>query len=157
KVVEHQTRYSDRLQIIDSRRRGQARIEGILRMKCQRNKALEPARLILKRAKTNQVIHSLFDRLNVSVKHRCVGANARLVHRTANFEPAITGNLVPRNQRPRTLCEDFGSTSRAASKSGLANFVNDPIQRLSRDLREEVQLNHREGLQMDARKTIAHP
>jgi hypothetical protein len=79
---------------------------------------------VLKFPQPDQMVDSLFQGFDVPVKHRRVGANSLLVHDTCNIQPPLPGNLVPRNQRPRPLCKDFGATARTASESGFAKGVD---------------------------------
>src|SRR5262245_29641298 len=118
KVVEHQTRHRNHLQIVHSRRRRQVSVYGVFRMKCEWNKTIKAAGFVLQFAEADKMVNALFRRFDMTIKHRRVRTNPHLVNRPRNIEPAIPGNLMPGNQWPRAFCKDFGSTTGTTSESG---------------------------------------
>src|SRR5437867_12238229 len=123
-------------------------------MERQRDKTIESAGLILQLAQSNQVIHAFFQGLDMTVKHRRIRADTHVMNGPRHFQPSRSGNLVARNQRPRTLGKDFGAAARTASQPRFAQLLDNPFKWLSCDLCEEVQLDHRESLQMDGGKAL---
>ena len=148
KVVQHETRDGDRLQIVHAGGRRQMRVHRVLGMECQRNEAIEPAGLILEISQSKQMIDPLFQRLNVAVQHRCIRMHAHPVYSAGNFQPSRARDFVTCNQGPGSLSKNFGAAPRTAPHSRIAELLNDPIERLASNLREEVQLDHRECLEM---------
>src|SRR6185369_13886537 len=118
-------------------------------MKRQWNKTLEAVRLVLQIAKSNQVVHSFLESFNMTVKHRRIRPNAGLVNSTRHFQPAIARHFVSRNQRPRPLCKYFRAATGTTAHSRFTQSRDDPVERLFRDLREEIELDHREGLEVN--------
>ncbi len=89
KVVQHQTRNRDGFQIIHARGNRQVRIDCMLRMKRQGDKAIESTRFILQLPQPDQMIDTFFEGFDVPVEHRCIGTDTCLVHASRNIEPSI--------------------------------------------------------------------
>src|SRR5215475_10544091 len=124
------------------------RIDRVLGMKCERYETVEPARLVLQIAQLNEVINAFFQRLDVTIQHGRIRPDAQLVNGTGNFQPTVAGNLMSCNQRPGTFCKNFSSAARTTSHTGIPQLGDDPFERLARNLREKVELDHRECLEM---------
>src|SRR5688572_31297954 len=117
-------------------------------MKREWYETLESPGLVLKLTQPDEMIHALFEGFDVSVQHRRVRPDAHLVNSSGDFQPALAGNLVSGNQGSRTFGKNLRSAAGAASKSGLTDSLDNPLERLASDFGEEIQLHHREGFQM---------
>src|SRR5690242_4968702 len=100
------------------------------------------------------MIHTLLKCLDVAVQHRRVRADSLFMDRASNFKPSRTRNLVACNQRPRTLGKNLRASARAASHSRVVKLIDHPLQRLTCNFCEEVELDHRKCLQVNGWKSF---
>src|SRR5436190_4252188 len=126
-------------------------------MKGKRDEALKATGLVLKLTQPDQMIHAFFVGFYVTVKHRGIGADSHLVHRSRHLKPPLSRNLVPGDQGTRALRKDLGPTTRTTAESRLTKPLDDGFERLLRELHEEVQFDHRECLQVNLRETLPQP
>jgi hypothetical protein len=89
-------------------------------MECQRDKTIEPAGLVLEFPQAHEMIDAFLKRLDMAVEHGGVRTNTHVVYRAGDFQPSGSGNLMPGNQRPGALGENFRATTGTASHSGIA-------------------------------------
>ena len=75
----------------------------VLRVERQRDERLEAARFVLQLAEADEVVDAVVRLLDVAVEHRAVRAQAELVGRAMDFEPAARVGLVLAD-----LVADFG-------------------------------------------------
>ena len=132
---------------------GQVRELRARRVEGERDEALEAARLVLLLAQTDEMVDAVFDRFDVAVEHRRVGLQTGRVDLARELEPAL---------RRRVLCaqilERVGSRKISAPPPGHESI---PASRELRDhllvrhlveAREEIELDHRQRLQVELRE-----
>ena len=93
-VVEHQPAHRDVLEIVEAgggragaaQRLAQLVVIGVIG---ERDVGEEAARLVLQRAQRQQVVHPVFQRLDVPVQHGAVRGDAELVRLAVHGEPLV--------------------------------------------------------------------
>src|SRR5439155_18594335 len=106
----------------------------VFRVKRERDETIEPTRLVLQFAQPDKMVHTLFQRLDVAVKHRRVRSDSLLMNGPRNIEPAIARNLMPGNQRSGALGKNLRTSAGAAPHPGFVKLVDHPFERLAADL-----------------------
>src|SRR5262249_55911529 len=101
------------------------------------------------------MIDTLFHRLDMPIKHGRIRSQAHSMNHSRAFEPSRSGNLVTRDQWTRPLRKNLRAAAGTASETGVAQFLNDPFERLLCDLHKKVDFNHGERFQMNGGKTFA--
>src|SRR6185436_12618739 len=86
-------------------------------MKGKRYETHEPAGLVLKLSKLDHVIHSVFIRLDVSVKHSGVSGDAAAVNLLGQFQPSFTRGLVSADPAASWIAKDLRAAARTAIQS----------------------------------------
>ena len=111
-IVEHQPGHRVDTQRISAGRRRQLAHLIVVGMERQRNERLEPARVVLQRARAQHVIDALFPGLDVPVQHCHIRAHAEAVRKLVDLEVSIGPALVVANLPAHTLGEYFGAAAR---------------------------------------------
>ena len=112
---------------------------GVLGMERQRDERLEAAGFVLQLAEPDQVVDAVVRLLDVAVEHRAVRAQAELVGRAVDFEPAAGVGLVLADLVADFGMEDLGPAAGQAAEAGfdhvfehLADALARPAGRTSR-------------------------
>ena len=120
-------------------------------MERQRDERLEPAGLVLQRARPQHVIDALFGRLDVPVEHRHVGAQAEPVRGPVDLEVPLGAALVVGDLPAHALGEDLGAAARQRIEPGRHQLAQHLLVGHPVEVGEERDLDRREALQMNAR------
>src|ERR1051326_406033 len=91
---------------------------GLVRFESKRHKTGESSGLILELTQLAQVISTMCQRFDVSVKHRAGAAAAHGVPGAMDIEPFGSGFLAPANLVTHDWIENLGATSSDRTKSG---------------------------------------
>jgi hypothetical protein len=86
---------------------GSFRIWLVVGVKRQRDERLEPAGVVLQRARAQHVVHALLHRLDVPVEHRHVCAHTEAMRETVNGQIAIRAALVVADLLADAVREDL--------------------------------------------------
>src|SRR5215213_4017639 len=97
----------------------------IRRIKRERNKTLETARLVLLLAQLYEVIDAIFNRLDVPVKHRGVSFKPGAVNFPLELEPALGVTFVSTDHRSRGLAEDLRTATWTRIQACFDQLLND--------------------------------
>ena len=101
---------------------------GVLGVERERDESLEAAGVVLKFAEADQVVDAVVRLFDVAVEHRAVGAEAELVGRAVDFEPAAGVGFVFADLVADFGVEDFRAAAGEAAEAGvdhvLQNFAD---------------------------------
>src|SRR5215471_7066068 len=100
------------------------------------------------------MIDPLFHRLDVAVQHSGIRANAHPVHDTRDFQPSRSGYLVTRDKRSGSFRKNLGASPWTTPHSRVSQLFDNPFERLTGDLHEEIEFDHCECFEMDSRKAF---
>src|SRR5690606_21802680 len=117
-VVEHQAADSHCAKVHQTRGLFDLGQAGVLRMEGQRNERLEAASLVLELAQANQMIDPVKGVLEMAVKHCGVAAQAELMSRAVDVDPATGVGLVLADLVAHFGMEDFGTAAGKAPQPG---------------------------------------
>ena len=120
-------------------------------IKSEWNETLEATGFFLLLAQSNKVVHAIFDRLDVPVEHRRVGLQTRGVHFTLQREPAFGVTFVGADHGACRLAKDLGAAAGTGVESGVDQFLNHFFVRHFVEVREVIEFDHRERLQVKLR------
>ena len=110
--------------------------------------ACKPLRLVLQRAQAQHVIDAMLERLDVPVEHRRVRAHAHAVRDAVHLEVLVGGRLVVRDARAHVRVEDLGAAAGQAVEPRRAQPLEHLVVGHPVVLREEVDLDRREALEV---------
>ena len=119
-------------------------------MERERDERLEPAGLVLQRARAQHVIDALLHRLDVPVQHRHVGAHAEPVGEAMDVEVAVRAALVVADLLSHAFGENLGAAARQRVEAGALQFAQHLFVGHPVEIGEERDLHRREALQVDA-------
>jgi hypothetical protein len=102
------------------------------------------------------VVDALLGRLDVAVQHGAVRAQAGAVHRARDRQPLLARDLEVVALAMHALGEDLGAAARDRAQAGLDQLGQDLGQGPLGLLRDLVQLDHREGLDVDRGPRALH-
>ena len=120
-------------------------------MERQRDERLEPAGVVLQRARAQHVIDALLERLDVAVEHRDVRAHAEPVREAMDREVAIGAALVVADLPAHALGEDLGAAAGQRIEPGLLQLAQHLLVGHAVEVGEERDLDGGEALQVDRR------
>ena len=119
--------------------------------------ACRPPRLVLQRARLQQVIDALFRRLDVSVQHRHVGAHAEAVRDAMDRQVARAVALVVTDFLAHALREDLGAAARQRIKARRLQLLEHLLVGLAVVIGKERDLDGGEALQVNAGPDLLQP
>src|SRR5437868_3061679 len=118
-IIEKDPTNGEITQLLDRGGRFDVRKNGRLRLECKRNKTSESASFVLQFAKLAQVIDSLFECLDMSIKHGASAATAHLVPDPMNVEPLLRAFFAAANLIPYLRVKDFGAAPGKGAEPGI--------------------------------------
>ena len=154
-VVQHQAADGDYAKVVVGSRGPELPQPIALGMVGQRHEGLETARLVLQLPQADEMVDPFLAGFDRAVKHGAVRFQTQLVGRTMDVEPAVGVDLAAADAVPHAR----GEYLRPAAGQGTEPGVDQLLQRLAvrhAELRgKEMDLDRREGLQMQSRITKA--
>ena len=123
----------------------------ILRVEGQRNECLEPAGLVLQCTQLAEMINAVLCLLDVSVQHRGVRAQAQLMSRPVNVDPAGRVGFVFADLFANRLVEDLRPAARQAAEPRLSHLLQRPLVGLLGQMGEPVDFDSGPGLDVNLR------
>jgi len=127
---------------------------GIVGMESQRNKCLEPARLVLQRAQLQQMIHAILVVFHVTIKHRRIGFQANPVGHSGRVQPLIAIDFVVANDVTNAIGKNFRASAGERIHSGSPKSLQRFLNRQLGTLRQVGDLDHGKSFQVHLRKTL---
>ena len=129
----------------------------VVGVKCERDERLEPAGLVLKLAKPHEVVNAVLGLVDVAVEHRGVRVQAETVGRPVDVEPDIGRRLRATDPFADLRMKNLRATARKATQAGVDQSLEDRLDRLPGDPREELDLHGRVGLDVDLGIGVVNP
>src|SRR5258708_2188494 len=111
----------------------------VVRVISERNVGEEAVGLVLEIAKHREMLNSVLNGLDVSVKHRAVRSNPEPVRGPMDIDPVLGRELFIGDRHAHALAEDFGSAAGQGVQSGVAQGCEDMLDRKfinARDMRD---------------------
>ncbi len=121
---------------------------GVFGVERQRNERLEAARFVLQLAEADEVVDAVVGLLDVAVEHRAVGAEAQLVGRAVDFEPAAGVGLVFADLVADLGMEDFGAAAGQAAEAGFDHVFEHLADGFFGQPAEPIDFDGRPGLEV---------
>src|SRR2546429_9253077 len=97
------------------------------------------------------MVDAVFDRFDVAVEHRRISLQTGRVDSAGEIEPALRVAFMRANDRARGLANNLSAAARARIQARTDQLLNDVFVAQLVEMREMIQLDHREGLQMKLR------
>ena len=94
-------------------------------MERQRNERLEAAGFVLQLTQPDQMVDAVIGVFQVAVEHRGVGAQAQLMGRAMDVEPAAGVGLVLADLVAHVGMKDLGPAAGQAAQAGIDQFFED--------------------------------
>src|SRR4030095_12765613 len=98
-------------------------------VKSKRNKTHESLGSILQLPKLYQMVHAVFVRFNVTIKHRRVCVNPASMNLFRELQPTLAGGFVRTNPAPGRLAKNLSTSAGTAVQSRGDQTINDFIVR----------------------------
>ncbi len=152
-VVEEEARGRDDAQVEGPARRREVRERRPVGVERERDEAEEPLRLVLQVADAEEVVDPLLVGLDRPVEHRDVRLHALEVAEARDLEPPLAVDLVRADDVADPLREDLRSAAGAGVHPGVPELADRLDEVLLPDPGEPVELDHRPGLDVDARES----
>ena len=124
-------------------------------MKGEGDEYLEAVRFVLESAKSKEVINTLLNGLDCAVEHRAVALQSELVRDAVNFEPFVSVGFVTTDLLADPIREDLRATTRKGTESRFDEVFQYRLIRHGVLLREVVNLNRGERLDVEFRELAA--
>ena len=114
-------------------------------------------RLVLRLPQLHQMIHALFQRFHMAVKHRRVRSQPNLVRRSRDLQPHLPAHFVVADQLAHAGVENLRAAAGQRIHARGLHRHQRVANRKFRDSGVVAHLDHRESLQVDLRKALLQP